>query len=87
MLRMFLGFLLTVSVSTPVVPFLRPVIAGETVVPRPRNPHNVPEIDLFAGGSALMIAVLVALLIWEWHRRTLGGNGLDEQCLGSDHRH
>ncbi|MDF3854189.1 hypothetical protein ACDP63_01205 [Paracoccus sp. P2] len=33
-------------------------------------PHSVPEIDLFAGASVLMIAVIVGLLLWEWRRRS-----------------
>ncbi|KGJ10579.1 MULTISPECIES: hypothetical protein [Paracoccus] len=37
----------------------------------PTAPHSVPEIDLFAGASVLMIAVIVALLLWEWRRRSV----------------
>jgi len=36
----------------------------------PVSPHSVPEIDLFAGTSVLMIAVIVGLLLWERRRRT-----------------
>ncbi len=34
-------------------------------------PRGVPEIDLFAGASVLMIVIIVGLLLWEWRRRSV----------------
>jgi hypothetical protein len=33
------------------------------------NPRRVPEIDLFTGTAAIMALVLLALVLWERHRR------------------
>lgn len=56
MLRILFPLLLAVSAAGP-------ALAG------PKRPRNVPEIDLFAGATVLMIAIVVGLLLWEWHRR------------------
>lgn len=38
---------------------------------RGRGPRNVPEIDLYSGAAALMTLACFALLLWEWHRRSV----------------
>ncbi|WP_229582746.1 hypothetical protein [Paracoccus sp. S-4012] len=69
MLRIFLPLFVALFAVSPVLAQSAQGLANGKG--HNKGPRNVPEIDLFAGATVLLIAVVVALLLWEWRRRSV----------------